>query len=162
MGVKFNANVNWQMDKNFLKSLKFNLSGSYSKQTGYTQELRGNYGYMVTSAMKDGTVAANVSGPVTDVDGNVLTNTDKPGYQASTNILPYEFLTKMHTYGKPLNVFAKAMANMFTEFWGIGNKIIAGTEWKTDVNFGRGKVFDPLMPPSSGLRMRPYTEIPKH
>ena len=160
MGVKFNANVNWQMDKNFLKSLKFNLSGSYSKQTGYTQELRGNYGYMVTSAMKDGTVAANVSGPVTDVDGNVLTNTDKPGYQASTNILPYEFLTKMHTCGKPLNVFAKAMANMFTEFWGIGNKIIAGTEWKTDVNFGRGKVFDPLMPPSSGLRMRPYTEIP--
>ena len=66
----------------------------------------------------------------------------------------------MTTYGKPLNVFAKAVANMFTEFWGIGNRIIGGLEWKTDVNFGQGKVFDPLMPPSSGLRMRPYSEIP--
>lgn len=160
MGIKFNSNLTWQLDRNFLKSLKFNLSGSFSKQTGYTQEIRGNFGYMVTSAMKDGTVAANVSGPVIDALGNQLTNTDKPGYSASTNILPYEFLTKMYTYGKPLNIFAKAVANMFTEFYGIGNKIIAGAEWKTDVNFGQGKVFDPLLPPSSGMRMRPFTEIP--
>ncbi|MCM1502128.1 MAG: TonB-dependent receptor plug domain-containing protein [Bacteroidales bacterium] len=160
IGFKLNSNVNWQLDKGFIKSLRFNLLGSWSKQTGYTQEIRGNYGYMVTSAMKDGTVAANVNGPVLDNAGNTLTNTDKPGYAAATNILPYEFLTKMNTYGEPLNIFAKAMANMFTEFHGIGNKIIAGAEWKTDVNFGRGKVFDPLMPPSSGMRMRPFTDIP--
>ena len=160
MGFKFNTNINWQADLSFLKSLKFNLSANYAEQTGYTQEIKGNFGYMVTSAMTDGTVAANVSGPVYDNLGNKLTNTDTPGHEASTNILPYEFLTQMTTYGKPLNVFAKAVANMFTEFWGIGNRIIGGVEWKTDVNFGQGKVFDPLMPPSSGLRMRPYTDIP--
>ena len=160
MGFKFNTNINWQADLSFLKSLKFNLSANYAEQTGYTQEIKGNFGYMVTSAMTDGTVAANVGGPVYDNLGNKLTNTDAPGHEASTNILPYEFLTQMTTYGKPINVFAKVVASMFTEFWGIGNRIIGGAEWKTDVNFGQGKVFDPLMPPSSGLRMRPYTDIP--
>ena len=160
MGFKFNTNINWQADFSFLKSLKFNLSANYAEQTGYTQEIKGNFGYMVTSAMTDGTVASNREGVVTDRNGKPLTNTDKEGFEASTNILPYEFLTRMTTYGKPLNVFAKAVANMFTEFWGIGNRIIGGLEWKTDVNFGQGKVFDPLMPPSSGLRMRPYSEIP--
>ena len=160
LGFKFNTNINWQADLSFLKSLKFNLSANYAEQTGYTQEIKGNFGYMVTSAMTDGTVASNREGVVTDRNGKPLTNTDKAGFEAATNILPYEFLTQMTTYGKPLNVFAKAVANMFTEFWGIGNRIIGGLEWKTDVNFGQGKVFDPLMPPSSGLRMRPYSEIP--
>lgn len=160
MGFKFNTNINWQADMSFLKSMKFNLSANYAEQKGYTQEIKGNFGYMVTSAMTDGTVAANVDGPVMDNLGNKLTNTDEQGHEAATNILPYEFLTQMTTIGKPLNVFAKAVANMFAEVWGIGNRIIAGTEWKTDVNFGEGKVFDPLMPPSEGLRRRPYTEIP--
>ena len=160
MGFKFNTNVSWQADMSFLKSMKFNLSANYAEQKGYTQEIKGNFGYMVTSAMADGTVAANVDGPVLDNLGNRITNTDTPGHGASTNILPYEFLTQLTTIGKPLNVFAKAVSNMFAEVWGIGNRIIAGTEWKTDVNFGEGKVFDPLMPPSEGLRRRPYTEIP--
>lgn len=160
MGFKFNTNITWQINRNFLKSLKFNASASYSRQKGYTQEIKGNFGYLVTSAMQDGTVASNLSSPVTDALGNAITNTHLPGHSAATNILPYEFLTKMTTYGEPLNVFAKALANMYTEFWGIGNRIIAGVEWKTDVNFGKGKVFDPLMPPSGGLRMRPYTDIP--
>ena len=160
MGFKFNTNINWQADYSFLKSLKFNLSANYAEQKGYTQEIKGNFGYMVTSAMTDGTVASNRSETVYDRDGKALTNTSEPGHEALTNILPYEFLTQMTTIGKPLNIFAKGVANMFSEFWGIGNRIIGGVEWKTDVNFGQGKVFDPLMPPSEGLRMRPYTEIP--
>lgn len=159
-GFKFNSNLSWQIDGGFFKSLKASASLNYAEQTGYTQEIKGNFGYMVTSAMKDGTVAANVSAPVLDVSGNEITNTSQPGYSASTNILPYEFLTKMTTYGRPLNVFAKVSSNMLAEFWGISNRIVAGVDWKTDVNFGRGKVFDPLMPPSDGLRMRSYTEIP--
>lgn len=159
-GFKFNGNVNWQSDGDFFKTLKASASVNYAEQKGYTQEIKGNFGYMVTSAMKDGTVAANVDGPVMDDVGNEITNTSRDGYAAATNILPYEFLTRMTTYGKPLNLFAKVSASMFAEFWGISNRIVAGMDWKTDVNFGRGKVFDPLMPPSDGLRMRPYTEIP--
>ena len=110
--------------------------------------------------MTDGTVASNTQEPVYDVNGNMLTNTHLPGHSASTNILPYEFLTRMSTYGEPLNLFAKGTANMFADLWGIRNRILAGMEWKMDANFGRGKVFDPLMPPSSGIRMRSYREIP--
>ena len=160
MGFNASANVNVQINRDFLKSMKFNASASYSRQFGYTQELKGNFGYMVTSAMTDGTVASNTQEPVYDVNGNMLTNTHLPGHSASTNILPYEFLTRMSTYGEPLNLFAKGTANMFADLWGIRNRILAGVEWKMDANFGRGKVFDPLMPPSSGIRMRSYREIP--
>lgn len=159
-GFKLNGNLNWQHDGQVFKSLKASASVNYAIQEGYTQEIKGNFGYMVTSAMRDGTVAANVSTPVFDVDGNEITNTSKPGYQAATNILPYEFLTKMSVYGKPLNVFAKISAGLFADAWGVANRIVVGADWKTDVNFGQGRVFDPLMPPAEGLRMRPYTDIP--
>jgi outer membrane receptor for ferrienterochelin and colicin len=159
-GFNFNTNVLWSANRNFLKSMRFNLSADYTEQKGYTQEIRGNYGYLVTSAMQDGTVASNRTEPILDAKGNPITNTDQPGHAALTNILPYEFLTQLTTYGKPLNVFAKASANMYADLAGFGNRIVVGAEWKTDVNFGRGKVFDPLYPPTSGLRMRPYTDIP--
>ncbi|WP_280765506.1 TonB-dependent receptor [Parabacteroides sp. PFB2-10] len=159
-GFNFNTNILWSLNQDFLKSVRFNVSADYAEQKGYTQEIKGNFGYMVTSAMLDGTVASNRSEQVVRADGQLVTNTDQPGREALTNILPYEFLTQMTTYGKPLNIFAKAVANMFTEFGGFDNRIVAGAEWRTDVNFGRGKVFDPLMPPTAGLRMRPYKDIP--
>ncbi len=159
-GFNFNTNILWQINKDFLKSIRFNGSANYTIQEGFTQEIKGNFGYMVTTAMADGTVASNRTDAIIGADGTAITNTDQSGHFAQTNILPYEFLTQMTTYGKPLNVFAKVMANMYVDKGGFGNRIVAGAEWKTDVNFGRGKVFDPMMPPSSGLRMRPYTDIP--
>lgn len=157
-GYKFNTNIAWNCDKKFLKVVRLNLSANYEVQKGYNQEIKGNFGYMVTSAMKDGTIASNRKEEIFDALGNQITNIGD--HQASTNILPYEFLTKTTTYGKPLNLFAKLTSSYFVDFWKIKNRIVAGAEWKTDVNFGRGKVFNPLMPPSSGVRMRPYTDIP--
>lgn len=159
-GYNFNTNVTLHVDKNFLKSIRLNASADYTVQEGYMQEVKGDFNYLITTAMKDGTVASNRPGAIIGKHGEVITNTDVPGYSAATNYLPYEFLTKMTTYGKPLNVFAKLTANMYGDIFGFGNRIIAGAEWKTDVNFGRGKVFDAMYPPSKGLRMRPYTEIP--
>ncbi len=157
-GFKFNTNVAWNCNYKLLKVVRLNLSANYEVQKGYNQEIKGNFGYMVTSAMNDGTIASNRQDEIYDASGHQITNIGSN--PAATNILPYEFLTKMTTYGKPLNLFAKVTSNFFADFWKIKNRIVAGAEWKTDVNFGRGKVFDPLMPPSSGIRMRPYTDIP--
>lgn len=157
-GFKFNTNLAWNCNYKLLKVVRLNLSANYEIQEGYNQEIKGNFGYMVTSAMKDGTIASNRQDEIFDASGKQITNNGD--HQAATNILPYEFLTKMTTYGKPLNLFAKLTTSSFADFWKIKNRIVAGAEWKTDVNFGRGKVFDPLMPPSSGIRMRPYTDIP--
>jgi len=157
-GFKFNTNMVWNCNYNFLKFIRLNLSANYEIQKGYNQEIKGNFGYMVTSAMKDGTVASNKQEDIFDANGLQITNNGD--HLAVTNILPYEFLTKITTYGKPLNLFAKLTSSFFAEFWKISNRIVVGAEWKNDVNFGRGKVFDPLMPPSSGIRMRPFTDIP--
>ena len=46
----------------------------------------------------------------------------------------------------------------------VTNKVLAGFEWKSQGNIGRGKVFDPLLPPSPGsataFRERSYRDIP--
>lgn len=164
-GYNFNTNILWQIDGDFFKSLRLNGSLDYAVQEGYTQEMKGGYNYLVTTAMRDGTVASNRDEQVFYVptQGGAampITNTDREGYGATTNFLPYEFLTKTTTYGKPLNAFLKLTSTMYGELWGFGNRIVSGAEWKSDVNFGQGMVFDPMFPPTSGLRMRPYTEIP--
>lgn len=160
IGFKFNTNIVWNIDNDFLKFIKLNVSANYARQKGYNQEIKGNFGYMVTSAMQDGTVTSNRQEEILDVSGNPITNADRLDPSALTNILPYEFLTQMSTYGKPLNLFGKLSANFFKEIFSTRNRIVVGLDWKTDVNFGKGKVFDPLMPPESGLRKRPYSEIP--
>ncbi|MEG1839387.1 MAG: TonB-dependent receptor, partial [Bacteroidaceae bacterium] len=58
-GLKFNTNIVWNSNYKFLKFIRMNLSANYEKQKGYNQEIRGNYGYMVTSAMQDGTITSN-------------------------------------------------------------------------------------------------------
>ncbi len=160
MGVKFNTNVVWSPNRKFLKFIRFNFSADYENQKGYTQEIKNNFGYMITSAMQDGTVTSNRNEIIYDAAGNAITNNHILDPSAMTNILPYEFLTKMHTYGKPLNIFGKVTGSFLGDIGAVSNRILVGADWRTDVNFGRGKVFDPLMPPAAGLRMRPYTDIP--
>lgn len=160
MGFKINTNMVWNAGNNFLKFIRLNLSADYAVQEGYNQERKGNFGYMVTSAMQDGTITSNRNETIYDRNEGMITNNHILDPHALTNILPYEYLTSSTTYGKPLNLFGKVTANFLTDFWGISNRIIAGVEWKTDVNFGRGRVFDPLMPPEGGVRMRPFSDIP--
>lgn len=157
---KFNTNIMWNADKKYLKYIRLNLSANYSIQDGYYQELKGNFGYMVTTATKDGCVTSNQSQQVNDVWGNQITNNSSVDPSARTNFLPYEFLTKSSTKGKPLNLFAKLTSSFLANYAGFSNRIILGADWKNDVNFGQGVVFDPLYPPTSGVRMRPFSDIP--
>jgi Outer membrane receptor for ferrienterochelin and colicins len=157
---KANTNIMWNVDKSFLKYFRLNLSANYAIQDGYYQELKGNFGYMVTTSTKDNCITSNVDGIVENVWGTAITNNHTVDPDAKTNFLPYEFLTKSTTKGKPLNVFVKVTAGFLANFLGFSNRMIAGADWKTDVNFGKGVVFDPLFPPKSGVRMRPFSDIP--
>lgn len=157
---KFNTNIMWNADKKFLKYIRLNLSANYSAQKGYYQELKGNFGYMVTTATEDGCITSNQSQPVKDVWGKDITNNSTVDPNAKTNFLPYEFLTKSTTKGNPLNVFAKLTTGFLANFSGFSNRMLLGADWKTDVNFGDGVVFDPLYPPTAGVRMRPFSDIP--
>lgn len=157
---KFNTNITWSANKTFFKSLRFNLAVDYTHQKSYYQELKGDFGYMITTATKDGVITSNQDKPVYDVHGNQITNNKELDPNATTNFLPYEFLTKKTIDGKPLNIFAKVLSTFNTQTAGINHRILLGGDWKTDVNFGNGLVYDPLYPPSAGLRMRPYSDIP--
>ncbi len=157
---KFHTNIAWSANKDFFKSLRFNLAVDYTHQKSYHQELEGDFGYMISTATVDGAVTSNASKPVYDVHGNQITNNHEIDPAATTNFLPYEFLTKKSVDGKPLNIFAKLLSTFNAQTAGINHRIVVGADWKTDVNFGDGLVYDPMYPPTPGLRMRPYSSIP--
>lgn len=159
-GFRFNTNMTWNVEDSFLKYLRFNLSANYEIQDGYNQELKSGGGYMITTATKDGSVASNRQEEILDAQGRPVTNLNTVDPEAVTDFLPYEYLAKISIKGKPLNLFGKVMANFYGMLGNVGNRVIVGADWKTDVNFGDGKVFDPKRPPEGGLRMRPYRDIP--
>lgn len=159
-GIRFNTNWTLNIEDSFLKYLRMNLSANYEIQNGFNQEIKNGGGYMITTATKDGAVASNRGEEIVDGNGAAVTNLATVDPKAVTDFLPYEYLAQFHIKGRPLNVFGKVLANFYGEAGGIGNRILLGGDWKTDVNFGDGKVFDPKRPPEGGLRMRPYRDIP--
>ncbi|MEG1585718.1 MAG: TonB-dependent receptor, partial [Bacteroidales bacterium] len=159
-GFKFNTNMMWSADRAFFKYIRLNLSADYAVQKGYYQELKGNFGYMVTTATRDGCITSNQKEPVSDIWGETITNNNTVDPGAKTNFLPYEFLTQSTTKGKPLNIFAKITTGFLGNTYGISHRIILGGDWKTDKNYGDGILFNPLYPPSPGTRMRPFKDIP--
>lgn len=135
---RFNTSGKWNLQKPFLGTVNYLVSGSYSIQKGFNQEQVNSYIYPLTYAMKD-----------TMVQGQFV---------------PSNYLSKLWVEGKPLNIFAKITNSFYTETGMFSHKVLAGAEWKTDVNYGAGKMYDLARPPrmmgSNGARPRPFTDIP--
>ena len=77
---------------------------------------------------------------------------------------PAQYYSDVKVYGRPVDAQAKLTAHQMGKYGVVTNKVLAGFEWKSQGNVGRGKVFDPTMPPSPGsataFRERSYRDIP--
>lgn len=78
--------------------------------------------------------------------------------------IPSEYYSETSILGKPLNIFASVENKFHFELGKFKNRISIGSNLKTDVNFGLGRIvtFDETNSifPSSSLRPRPYKDIP--
>ncbi len=78
-------------------------------------------------------------------------------------ILPYTYVASQDVDGRPFNVFAKLTAKFRIPSQRVSNRLLVGTDWNLDKNYGKGQVFDatrPLYPTSATLRQRPLSDIP--
>lgn len=76
---------------------------------------------------------------------------------------PFQYYSHLEVFGRPVNLQARLTANLYGKYGAIGNKVLLGAEWVSKGNRGKGKVFDPLFPPSTGssnYRERSYRDIP--
>lgn len=168
VGIRFNTNGTWNINSWIINNLKYTLSGSYRDKHSYSQELLGNAFAAYSMSTTDGAVLSNRPGQkVYDNNGNELTNIPSKESQYYATYLPNEYFSRYDIYGKEVNVFASVNGTFSKKFGSLFSRFIAGADFKTDGNMGKGKVYDLSAPPyrnvsseNSSSRPRKYSDIP--
>lgn len=166
--IRFASNGTWDINHGWLKSLTYSASVSYKHQYSYLSELLSNAESLHTIVDTDGAIISNKPGTdVYDIDGNKITNIPAGDMDKIVSVLPYEYFSEYEIKGKELNAFLQAKLDMNKRWGYTNNHIILGADYKTDGNFGLGKVYDDAYPPMraasgtySDYRKRPYKDVP--
>jgi len=165
-GIALNHNGHTSFNKGLLKSVDWLVSGSFNDKVSHIESTASNALNLYSTAMTDGVVYTNTPGQhLLDAGGNEITNAADQMIKGA--ILPYSYFYTYDIFGKEVNVFAKASAT-FSKTWNhITDNLLAGIDFKTDGNLGKGAVYDDDFPPfrnidnaSSGYRKRPFYDIP--
>lgn len=127
---------NWSLKKNWISGIEYNFSGDYLKQE--------NYEYKV------------VSGSTTPIPTSLVAG------ESIGTILPSSYSAEFTLDGRPYNYFATIKANLTGVYGTVENKLLAGVEWRTSGNNGKGPIYDLTRPPSGGVTTRPraYSDVP--
>ena len=165
LGYRINTNGTWNINRGWLKTLRYDVSNSYTWKKSYHEQDNVNAVAIYTTNMEDGTTVANIPGMrLYDTAGKEITalGTDPEAYAIMT---PYTYFCHYDFYGKELNTFAKVTLNLFKQWDKTSEKILLGSDFKSDGNLGRGLVFPKDCPPNrtnteSGYRERPLYDIP--
>lgn len=164
IGYRINTNGTWTINRGWLKTLRYDLSNSFTWKQSFHEQDNINAIAIFTTNMTDGTTVADAVGKrLFDIYGNEITN---PGTSGAYAIMtPYTYFCHYDFYGKELNTFAKAYLNFFKQWEDTSEKILVGADFKSDGNLGRGLVFEEGKPPGrsnteSGYRERPLYDIP--
>ncbi len=168
LGLRFNTNGTWNINKGWLNNLKYAVSASYRDKHSFRQELLGNAFSAYSMSNTDGAVLSNRPGQkVYHVNGTELTNIPSSESSYYATYLPNEYFSRYDIYGKEINFFAKVNATFSKRIGDITNRIVVGANLTSDGNIGDGKVYDLKNPPyrvlsaeNSSPRPRKYSDIP--
>lgn len=138
-GLRLNVSGRWILNKPWITNVEYLLAGSLTDQFSRNRTYQGSAGRTPTStAMYDG--------------------------ENEAFFTPAQYYSDVQVFGRPVDAQAKVTAHQMGQYGAVTNKVLAGFEWKSQGNIGRGKVFDATMPPSPGsasaFRERSYRDIP--
>ena len=138
-GLRLNVNGRWIVNKPWLMNVEYMVTGSITDQFSRNRVYQGSAGRTPTSsAMYDG--------------------------ENEAFFTPAQYYSDVRVYGRPIDAQARITGHQLSHWGEVVNKVLAGFEWKSQGNVGRGKVFDVTMPPSPGsasaFRERSYRDIP--
>lgn len=168
VGVTLNTNGSWNIDKGWLKNVRYVVSGTYTGKSSYYQQVysSANAPYSMTTA--DGTVLSNIPGRhVYDAGGTEITRFGDADVQNYAIYLPSSYLGHYNIDSREINVYAKLATNFFKQAGRVNNRMLVGADFRSDGNMGNGKTYDPSAPPYRNLsqnnatfRPRSYRDIP--
>lgn len=163
-----NTNGTWNINKGWLKSLRYVASGTYAKKSSFNQVLSVSNYNPYSGTVTDGVVVSNRPGEdVYDADGNKITNFGDADRDKFAYIIPNNYLSRFNNDSREVNVFAKVVATLFKQTGPVNNRILIGADFRTDGNVGHGSTWDPTMPPerqvnlpNGSFRPRDYSKLP--
>lgn len=169
LGFTLNTNGTWRINKGWLKTIQYAISGTYTDKQSHYEELNSNAAYPYSGTMIDGGVLNNLglgNMEYIDEDGNKqVLNFTNDGNKAI--MLPAQYVGMYDNDSREINFYAKAKATFFKQTGNVNNRIVIGADFKTDGNVGKGKTWDPSCPPyrnlsyyNSTFRPREYKDIP--
>ena len=168
MGFTLNTNGTWNINKGWLKTVKYVLSGTYTDKQSFYETLYSTANAPYSKTYTDGAVLSNVAGQrVYDANGNEITNFTEKDAMNHSFYLPDSYLGHYNIDSREVNLYAKLTATLFKQSGNVNNRILIGADFKSDGNVGEGKTFDPTRAPYRNLswdnasyRPRRYKDVP--
>lgn len=141
IGVRFNIDGNWRLNRSWISTLSYSFMASYSKQ----RDLH-NKRIILQSG-------------VTPVSDSYISQEYESRFQSAS------YYSEYSVTGRPVNLFAQLKADkLFNISKACYTRLKYGIDWNFNVNNGEGLEFDPLYPPSitgnQSVRTRSYKSIP--
>ena len=166
VNLTFNHNGKSFINRAWLKSINWLISGSFTNKDSFFRNTATNAMNLYSTAMTNG-IYTNYAGlEYKDAEGNTVTTLHNDESICGT-ILPYSYPYRYNIYGKEVNAYAKLNFDMGHSWGNASEKLLVGADFKTDGNLGKGTVFQDSAPPfrnvdnvESGFRRRPYKDIP--
>lgn len=168
VGFRLNTNGTWSINKGWLQTVRYVLSGSYTDKQSFYETAYGAASAPYSMTTTDGAVLSNFAGQyIFDAEGNQITHFGSEDAKNYAVFLPSSYIGHYEIDSREVNAFAKLTATLFKQSGQVNNRILLGADFKTDGNVGKGKTFDPTAPPlrsntnkNSSYRPRPYKDIP--
>lgn len=163
IGGRFSTNGHLNLpNAGWLKSIDYNLAGSYSDKHSFREQQEANSMMLYTTAAGNSIVSNMPGMDIFDESGNKITSIAPGDENSFATVTPSSYIARYDIYGKEINAYGKLVANFYAQFGkSIDNSIIAGVDFKTDGNLGDGLVNTggeyPLEP---RVRHRKYSDIP--
>ena len=168
VGFTLNTNGTWNINKGWLKNIRYVLSGSYTDKQSFYETAYGSASTSYSMTTTDGAILGNKPGMhIQDELGNNITNFGEADAHHYAQLLPSSYVGHYEIDSREVNAFAKVTATLIKQSGDINNRILLGLDFKSDGNVGKGKTFDPTTPPlrsqtskNSSYRPREYKDIP--
>ena len=161
IGIRLNNNGSAYINREWLKSINWTVSASYTDKKSYYLSTATNATSLYSTAMENA-VYTNIPGlEISDTDGNPITSLPSGSEDIKGTILPYSYEYFYNIYGKEVNAYAKLNFDMSHTWGNVTDRLLAGADFKTDGNLGDGLINTggeyPLEP---RVRHRKYSDIP--
>ena len=132
---RFTHNSTYLLTTN--QKLELDISANYTKQNSYRKRLISTDNTYITGMLEEGT---------------------------DTGIYVQNYMTELYVLGEAFNLYYNLNYAASFDFLNTEHSFLAGATFRNEFNRGRGRVFDPLTPPSiSGIkrtRPRSYDDLP--